>query len=1119
MWPLPMGSTLSSLSSDEEASTTPTAILTEPPARRLRNLFTRRPGLNPRANDFMPTSSNKRKKTTSPTRAVRANVAPASSTDPVLSAHEIFAGVDIPTQPDANLTTVNSVAWRLTEALSDDETMPDDMAALLDGAATAAGSTHARAALSLLASRSNSAGATLPDPGKLRVAAAILIEGTGQDQTLDDENIARSSEVAYLPLASTTSTGAYHIPKGFKILPPLRRQLDHSIHQSTSSVAVWPRNELPMEIFELITRHLARTDVRSLRLVNREFEQKVSPSLFHTAVVPFNTELYDMMAEEVKKKDASATRYGKSKGKARETPESALQWKNATTDREGKVYKGHGLRVFEGFGPHIKRFGMSFEVTEAQLAHPPEKRKLDPCVAYHGAYDWPPPQYLRFSNLAGLERTADETSRMKAAFSKLVNVQEIGLSIDSGLGRLNGADVSPHTMVHDHPLPVFSAGGDAPPDHTRQAKKQFWTTLQRSQQSIGRRPNAKETSLHYADISAGLHSINGFCSSDYSSTVHWPRVDARGVLGGSRYSGASGRTGVAYLLTDQDEKSFAAPVNPCTLRKEQIEWLLETEWAQRAFLESYMLAVMDNPSVFSKVTKLNVVKISSGLLSILGRVQLWAALPALEDVTLCVSPDWRCVQKDTAGYAEAPAKSPSLAVQLLYGVLRQIQGISHVKHLTCGFTDGGEKGTGVLGRNNNLLPAPILPLQQCLAMSPTGLLDMTYLEQLTLVNCWITPPALEALYRRQSHGSLQVLKFDSVSLTASPRATPPAGAPAQAAALAHAHLQHAALAVPAGGWGAQAPLQVPAPQLVLPQPAAWLPAIPVAPVPNANALAGLHGINHLPAIVAPFANAVVASGLLGNTPPAQAAGIISQLWLRNRAQWVNYTTGLVVPASIAQFIATTPGLTMASFVGHVNMHNHPNLAGPAVPAPAHQHHYQPLLSQQPSYPTIRPDASTWTSNHRDGSWPDLIDKLSPGPAFDDYLPQPQPWESQRDPRPEVALKKLIFTSCGYVRLPANSNLDQTAVHWDVQHPIHSSAWFRQRQRGLAGAAQTSQDIYLGKLTQFLPPAELNAMFYAWGMTAGWDDVEAAEAAEYDGQLKGGSGRFSGTVERGMELRS
>ncbi|KAK6442122.1 hypothetical protein LTR95_001625, partial [Oleoguttula sp. CCFEE 5521] len=799
-------------------------------------------------------------------------------------------------------------------------------------------------------------------------------------------------------------------------------------------------------------------------------------------------------------------------------------WKNATTDREGKVYKGHGLRVFEGFGPHIKRFGMSFEVTEAQLAHPPEKRELDPCVAYHGAYDWPPPQYLRFSNLAGLERTADETSRMKAAFSKLVNVQEIGLSIDSGLGRLNGADVSPYTMVHDHPLSVFSASGDSQPDHTRQAKKQFWTALQRSQQSIGRRPNAKETNLHYANISAGLHSINGLCSSEYVSTGLWPRADARGVLGGSRYSGASARTGVAYLLTDQDEKSFAAPVNPGTLRKEQIEWLLETEWAQRAFLESYMLAVMDNPSVFSRVTKLHVVKISSGLLPILGRVQLWAALPLLEDVTLCVSPDWRCVQKDTAGYAEAPAKAPSLAVQLFHGVLRQIQGISHVKHLTCGYTDGGERGAGVLGRNNNLLPAPILPLAQCLAITPTGLLDMGYLEHLTLVNCWITPPALEALYRRQSHGSLQVLKFDSVSLTANPRAPPPAGAPAQAAALAHAHLQHAhlphaALAGQAGGWGAQAPPHVPAPHLALPQPAAWLPAIPVAPVPNANALAGLHNINNLPAIVAPFANAVVASGLLGNTPPAQAAGIISQLWLRNRAQWLNYTTGLAGSASIVQFIATTPGLTMASFVGHINMHNHSNLVAPAMPAPAHQHHYQPLHHQQPSYPHIRPDASTWATNHRDGSWPDLIDQLSPGPVFDDYMPQPQPWETQRISRPRIALKKLIFSSCGYVRLPANANLDQTAVHWDVQHPLHSSAWFRQRQRGLGAAAQTSPDIYLGKLTQFLPPAELDAMFYAWGMTAGWDDAEAAEAAEYDGQLKGGSGRFSGVVERGMELRS
>ena len=81
------------------------------------------------------------------------------------------------------------------------------------------------------------------------------------------------------------------------------------------SRATWPLNELPVELFDLITTHLARDDVKSMRLVNQEFEQKVSRSLFHTSVVPFNTEIYDMIDEDRKTVSRAPAPRSKGKGK------------------------------------------------------------------------------------------------------------------------------------------------------------------------------------------------------------------------------------------------------------------------------------------------------------------------------------------------------------------------------------------------------------------------------------------------------------------------------------------------------------------------------------------------------------------------------------------------------------------------------------------------------------------------------------------------------------------------------------------------------------------------------------------------------------------------------------
>jgi hypothetical protein len=50
--------------------------------------------------------------------------------------------------------------------------------------------------------------------------------------------------------------------------------------------------ELPVELFTLIIGYLPRSSIQSMRLVNKEFEEKVSEYLFRVVVVPFKPEIY-----------------------------------------------------------------------------------------------------------------------------------------------------------------------------------------------------------------------------------------------------------------------------------------------------------------------------------------------------------------------------------------------------------------------------------------------------------------------------------------------------------------------------------------------------------------------------------------------------------------------------------------------------------------------------------------------------------------------------------------------------------------------------------------------------------------------------------------------------------
>ena len=94
----------------------------------------------------------------------------------------------------------------------------------------------------------------------------------------------------------------------------------------------WPQSKVPLEVFEGIASYLSRDDLLNMRLVNSEFEKKVSGRVFRAVVVPFNPAIYAMSSDNIAKIVLPASKgkgKGKDKGKGKE--------KEKPNDEEGTV--------------------------------------------------------------------------------------------------------------------------------------------------------------------------------------------------------------------------------------------------------------------------------------------------------------------------------------------------------------------------------------------------------------------------------------------------------------------------------------------------------------------------------------------------------------------------------------------------------------------------------------------------------------------------------------------------------------------------------------------------------------------------------------------------------------
>jgi hypothetical protein len=888
-----------------------------------------------------------------------------------------------------------------------------------------------------------------------------------------------------------------------------------------ASCPTWPEGRVPTELFEEIADYLNRDDIKSMRLVCREFDRHISQVIFKTVVVPFNTEIYGMLGQE--KPDL--------KGKKKVAVETkSLLWKNANGD---DVYNGHGLDVFRGFGQHILRFGMSFEVNEESLANPPTKSLTERHTTFWGSYDWPFEEYRRFDDVAGLESAADETPRMKIAFSELSKVRELALSIDSGLGWLSGPDKSLRTHVLQRPPDVFGTLKDIP-DRRAQAQRELWDHIVacHSDPALSSTGEAdlKHATLYKMEVNRSLTTDLEECLSLAKEQPEMPYLDAGLIHGAVPHDTADVQippsfddpeilerfivpplapgTGILFTSTvaPTDAGQLMGPLMPASLTSAQKEWLLETEWAQRAFLSSYMLSIMDNPTTFSRVHTLNIPRLSDRYLSVLNRQDFWNALPSLENVTLQVIPGWRTVHKDEAGFVETPKINPSGGINPFYDLLGNM--ISHrgnIKHLTIGWAAGGEHAEGVHARNRFLLPAPLLPAassteQEAVVLNGT-LLQFPHVTDFTLKNCWITPAALLQFVEQHDTLKLRNLTLDSVSVTAVLR-NPGNGQPnqnhaQQVGGMIMAAGAAAAFAAAQGLHGPQAGNQ----NLQAPQGQQNLAQHQQLHLNPQQFLAF-----HIQALQLQIQHLQTQ-----NNPNNQIQLTQLQAQLQNQVQLQMHLQGANAPQA-----AQNP-FNLQPLAQNQQQHAHNPAAAqqpwilPPAPPPV-----QPLAPVPAPAPAAAAAAAAamiinppnpqtaLKSQPRLGSWMSIIDIISPGINLTDFNSE----FSQAIAGRRTALESINFTSCGYARLPY-SHFDQAGI--ETLHSMTRNPISHKRYNSLLPAMLTAKWPLLGEVVQDISVEELTALNAGWDLETGWQDPEEAQGPEFDGWMPGGTGRFSGVV--------
>lgn len=1012
--------------------------------------------------------------------------------------------------------------------------------------------------------------------------------GKGKGPIMDEEHLKSLDIMPPLPSARSRAISDIHMPDGSS-------RYDQGNERPTLDTA-----SIPVEIFDLVVKHLSHHDVKNMRLVDKAFEQGVASHMFERVVLPFSQDIYGSLTEDAAQKSKSAN----AKGKA----------------RAGEIPPELALDMFRGFGRHIRQFGISFDVDRQALANPPPKKMRQGHKTYWGKYEWCFPDYVRFSDRAALEDVADQTPIMTKALSHVANVNHLALSLDAGLGWLNTTSMrSLRDRILDE-QPAIWGGSRYHTDPYQAAHRRYWLTLQETFRTAGKLDDLFYFDLIHLDqphiqslidaadgmpFSFKMHKTllaNAFSTqgedfktekqmiqrsvldsvprhiwdeagltpmltqmqhvsleavwtepifapvkeylflnghSPDGNHQHQSHPDSGGnmeslsrimknlgktstrplELHGERSRAPDGILAVLPLPVDLRDVPVRGRDRDATrfLGSPQKEWLLETAWAQDAFISTYMLAVIDNRSLAANIKSLTLTRFSSKHIPRLYRDDFWDALSSLTELSLTIIADWRDVIYDVSSSAATIELSPAGAIPTVYYLLNsQIFRKHSLRKLSLGWADGGEEAEGYFARNQKVLPAPLVPREKAISAGRifAEMPIFRHLEELQLHNCWITPNMLEYFLYNHKSLSLGKLTLDSVSLTAHPG---------------------------------------------------------LAPSDNPNA----HGI--WTQVLTSFLPGVQRLGSGVPQPQSVITGV---------QQLTSYAinAGVQLPPNVHQFLQLHPHppqsvqSTQAGLPGSAALPIPPGNYGPVMNALDQA--LAPIQVQGQGAATNGQQAATIGTNsegHRTGSWPDVIKNVT------------EMLSSAGKPDFE-----FVFLSCGYVLLPLSLfDFDQewlrslskqvdrelghgiTGVNENAQQqpqPINlgqaafgNNAQAQPPQLGLNQAApaqprlptpgnshtaptseggrakmishmkelatkiQQSSDPLLGQIISALPLSERSALTVWAGVDLGWptaamelveeehDEAWARwgecrkEAAVWDGQKEGGCGRFSGRV--------
>lgn len=850
-------------------------------------------------------------------------------------------------------------------------------------------------------------------------------------------------------------------------------------HADGKPHVTWPDQIVPVEIFNLIIQHLDRTDIKAMRLVNREFDSKLADRFFRRVVVPFRPEfeaLYGTLNINMgvvidqqkyglvlkKKTEDIATSEGGRNDSGQASP----------SRKEDDSLLSDGYRVFEQFGPsHIKKFALALELDENDLACPPVKLNQQIIPAPWGLYRWPIMDYQRFSQLEGLEKMADETQHMKKAFQFLSKVAEIGISCDAGLGYLQGPDTNPLCC---RPQPsvfqptIYHAAEPEDGSACEEDKDRSLSLVILKQMAM----NAGYDSNEWPRAVMRL-------LEDEGRAVKWvERVTSSGKVFHERVplckvTDTMSKEDIIQLIeelvSDDDPENTtnaaharAFGLTPNNLTASQAEMLLELEWAHRALMESYVIAVMDNKVSLRSLRKLTIARCPARHVPSLMKENFWETMTCIDAFHLGVIPDWREVNKDETGAISQRRVSPVNSYDTVFQLLHRYVGEQeNIKHVSFEWICGGEFAVGKSQRDRYILPAPVLADASEMArvqhdFGEDDVLNLPFIERLSLKNCWFSPHVFLNIFKHMSKERLEHVELESVSLTGPPSWTAvPSIHPGAHGKSSHWPWPLCAGAEP-GNWF----------QLQRPNTA------------NNNGPANQAGGHHPAAVPHNLPHPG------GPQQPFNPWGVIPALGLHHQFAFGHHGPG-AVPL------------------------NHPM-------APIQQN-----------------GQNSADARWRLFSWPHVLASLGMSPeGVEEYLKDTDvdgqhhrmlKAAEQRfaakfsgvleDRDGKGTLKDIHFKSCGYALIDT-PNIDNWKIIPSEPLPVRHDNELLVRLKELDGQMLTCGDGLLGKVLNYIPDTEQRFLRNVFGVEFGWDglyDEIVKEVAVVDGNPAPGEGRFHGVV--------